>query len=99
MLKEAKQSLLSEPLRARTSPKGTKFNSVGWTPAISAADRSVAESDTLMAQTHVSLYVHVVFSTKNRVGLITLEIESELFAYMGGIVRNYACRLIAANGT
>ena len=52
-----------------------------------------------MAQTHVSLIVHIVFSTKNRVNLITPEIEPELFAYIGGIIRNYESVLIAANGT
>lgn len=52
-----------------------------------------------MAQTHVSAYFHVVFSTKNRVGLITPEIEAELFAYIGGIVRAFDAVLVAAGGT
>ena len=34
-----------------------------------------------MAQTLVSLLVHVIFSTKNREPFISAEIESELFAY------------------
>ena len=37
-----------------------------------------------MAQTLVSLMVHVVFSSKNRQPLITPEVEPELYAYMGG---------------
>ena len=52
-----------------------------------------------MAQTLVSLLLHVVFSTKNRTDLITPEIEPELFAYMGGILRNNQSRLLDAGGT
>ena len=51
-----------------------------------------------MAQTLVSLMVHVIFSTKNREPFITLEIEPELFAYIGGILRNHESRLIDAGG-
>jgi REP element-mobilizing transposase RayT len=52
-----------------------------------------------MAQTLVSLYIHVIFSTKNRASLIRPEIEKELFAYLGGIAKNNDSRLLAANGT
>ena len=52
-----------------------------------------------MAQTLVKIYVHIVFSTKNRDDLILPEIENELFAYIGGILRKYNSVLIAANGT
>jgi putative transposase len=52
-----------------------------------------------MAQTHVSLFIHLIFSTKNRVDLIRPEIEAELFAYIGGILRNADSKLLAANGT
>lgn len=52
-----------------------------------------------MAQTLVSLYVHIIFSTKNRVGIIAPEIEPELFAYIGGILNNNKSKLLAANGT
>lgn len=52
-----------------------------------------------MAQTLVSLLVHVIFSTKHRADLITPEIESELFAYIGGVLNNNKSKLIAANGT
>jgi REP element-mobilizing transposase RayT len=52
-----------------------------------------------MAQTLVSLMVHVVFSTKHRAELITPEIETDLFAFMAGIVKNHDSRLLAANGT
>ena len=52
-----------------------------------------------MAQTLTSLMVHVIFSTKNREPFITPEIEPELFAYIGGILKNNKCRLLAASGT
>ena len=52
-----------------------------------------------MAQTLVQMFVHVVFSTKNRTDLIALEIETELFAYIGGIAANNDSKLVAANGT
>ena len=52
-----------------------------------------------MAQTLVSLMVHAVFSTKNREPIITPEIEPELFAYIGGILKNHDSRLIDAGGT
>src|SRR5436853_7053250 len=52
-----------------------------------------------MAQTLVSLTVHVIFSTKNREPLITPETEPELFAYVGGILKNHESRLLDAGGT
>jgi len=52
-----------------------------------------------MAQTLVSLLIHVIFSTKHRADLITPEIEPELFAYLGGIARNHHSPLLAGNGT
>jgi putative transposase len=52
-----------------------------------------------MAQTLVDLLVHVVFSTKNRMKLITPEIESGLFAYMAGTLKNLESPCLAINGT
>ena len=52
-----------------------------------------------MAQTLVKLYVHIIFSTKNRADLISPEIEEELFAYIGGISDNNKSKLLAAGGT
>lgn len=52
-----------------------------------------------MAQTLVSLLVHVVFSTKNRVDMITSDIEQGLFNFMAGTLKNKESRLLAANGT
>ncbi len=52
-----------------------------------------------MAQTLVSLYVHIIFSTKHRAELIAPEIENDLFAYSGGIANNNNSKLLAAGGT
>jgi len=52
-----------------------------------------------MAQTLVCLRVHVVFSTKDRQPMITPEIEPELYAYLGGVMRNLGSRCLAAGGT
>ena len=52
-----------------------------------------------MAQTLVTLLVHVVFSTKNRINLIPSEIEPDLFAFIGGILRVRGSHLIAAGCT
>jgi len=52
-----------------------------------------------MAQTLFSSYLHIVFSTKNRFNFISPEIEAELFAYIGGVVRNLNCVLLKAGGT
>lgn len=43
-------------------------------------------------------FYHTVFSTKQRAPLITPEIEERLFSFLGGIVRDLRCRLLAANG-
>lgn len=52
-----------------------------------------------MAQTLVSLLVHLIFSTKHRQDFITPEIEPPLFAYLGGIARKHQSRLLSAGGT
>jgi len=52
-----------------------------------------------MSQTLTSLLVHLIFSTKNRVSIITPEVELDLFAYMGGILKNCESRLLDAGGT
>jgi putative transposase len=52
-----------------------------------------------MSQTLTSLLVHLIFSTKDRVNIITPEVEPDLFAYMGGILKNQGSRLLDAGGT
>jgi putative transposase len=41
-----------------------------------------------MPQSYTCLHYHLVFSTKNRVPAITSDIESRLWEYLGGIVRD-----------
>ena len=52
-----------------------------------------------MAQTITSLYYHVVFSTKNRIGIIRPDVEDELYAYIGGILANNRSKLLIGDGT
>ena len=52
----------------------------------------------IVAQTLTKLLIHIVFSTRNREPLISLEIEPDLFAYIGGICRGNDSVLLAAGG-
>jgi REP element-mobilizing transposase RayT len=52
-----------------------------------------------MAQTLVSLYVHIIFSTKHRQNIILERDEPDLYAYIGGILNNNKSKLLAGNGT
>lgn len=40
-----------------------------------------------MPSTHLSLHYHLVFSTKDRIGMIAPEWRERLHAFLGGIVR------------
>jgi len=51
-----------------------------------------------MSHTATNLLVHLIFSTKQRRGLIIAEIESDLHAYLGGIVRETGGVALAING-
>lgn len=42
-----------------------------------------------MANTYTSLHYHLVFSTKNRTPWLTPEIESRVWAYIGGVARHH----------
>ena len=50
-----------------------------------------------MPQSLAKIYIHLVFSTKNRERLIPLEIHSELHAYMGGILKGLGCIPVEIN--
>lgn len=52
-----------------------------------------------MPQSLVKILAHIVFSTKDRVDLISHEMEAELFKYITGIVKGNGGRLIIVNGT
>jgi putative transposase len=40
-----------------------------------------------MAHSYVSLVVHIVFSTKDRIPFISADYRERLYDYMGGIIR------------
>ena len=48
-----------------------------------------------MANTYTQLYIHLVFSPKNRVALIKKEWKDDLEKYITGIVQNHKHKLIA----
>ena len=52
-----------------------------------------------MAQTCGNVVVHLIFSTKLRQPLIGPDIRSDLFAYLGGIVRELRSTALIINGT
>jgi REP element-mobilizing transposase RayT len=43
-------------------------------------------------------YYHIVFSTKQRANLITPELEARLHPFLGGMVRDLRCSLLAIGG-
>jgi putative transposase len=51
-----------------------------------------------MAGTLTRLLVHITFSTRGREPLIPESIETELYAYIGGISRNHGSVLMAMGG-
>lgn len=51
-----------------------------------------------MPQSFASLHCHLVFSTKNRKPLINQQLQPRLFAYIGGILKDLSCELVAAGG-
>ena len=50
-----------------------------------------------MANTYTQLYVHIVFSVKNRQALISKQHKSELHKYITGIITNKGQKLIQIN--
>lgn len=52
-----------------------------------------------MSHNFAANFVHCVFSTKDRCDLIPPELQSRLWAYLGGISRNLGFDLLAAGGT
>ncbi len=51
-----------------------------------------------MGQSLVKNYLHIVFSTKNRLPLINFPYENELYAYLGGICNNMDCQTVKIGG-
>jgi putative transposase len=52
-----------------------------------------------MGHTSTNLLAHIIFSTKQRAPLIITEIEPDLHAYLGGIIREIGGVALAINGT
>ena len=52
-----------------------------------------------MPQSLSSVYLHLVFSTKNRIPLIGPESRSRLWAYLGGICTGLHCTPVQIGGT
>jgi REP element-mobilizing transposase RayT len=52
-----------------------------------------------MAQTHLSLYVHLVFHTKGNRESINEEWRERLFAFLGGCIKTAGCIPLAIGGT
>ena len=51
-----------------------------------------------MSQSLSKIYVHIIFSVKNREPLIQDTIKDELFNYLGGICKNLECNPIQVGG-
>ena len=51
-----------------------------------------------MPQSFTCLHYHFIFSTKHREPTITTDIQTRLYDYLGGVVRNQGGVLIAAGG-
>jgi len=51
-----------------------------------------------MPQSLSKVYVHIIFSTKNRENLIDDEIKNDLFDYIGGICRGLECNPVRIGG-
>ena len=51
-----------------------------------------------MPQSLSKVYLHIVFSTKDRVEVIDDEVKTELYRYMAGILKNLECPAIKIGG-
>ncbi|MEX2168168.1 MAG: IS200/IS605 family transposase [Pirellulales bacterium] len=51
-----------------------------------------------MAGTYTNLLCHIVFSTKNRVPMVSDSIQSDLYSYIGGIIRGEGGVLLEIGG-
>lgn len=51
-----------------------------------------------MAHSYLAVYLHIVFSTKGRLPLITPEVQKPLWRYLAGIARNHGMKALAIGG-
>lgn len=52
-----------------------------------------------MPSTYTNLIYHIVFSTKQRLPLISADLQDELYRYIGGIIRGEGGTLLEIGGT
>lgn len=52
-----------------------------------------------MAHAYTSLFIHCVFSTRDRRHLIPADLQPQLWAYIGGIARQHGMKALAVGGT
>jgi REP element-mobilizing transposase RayT len=55
-------------------------------------------TEAAMPSAYTQNFYHTVFSTKHRTMLITSDLEERLYPFMGGILRDFRCTLLAING-
>lgn len=51
-----------------------------------------------MPQSLARVLVHLVFSTKHRAAVLSTDVRSELYPYLGGVLRNIGCTTIQVGG-
>jgi putative transposase len=51
-----------------------------------------------MANTYTALFYHLIFSTKNRIRHIKPEIETRVWAYIGGVARKHSLTALQVGG-
>jgi len=52
-----------------------------------------------MAQSLAKIYIHIIFHTKNNYPFIKQDVEQDLYAYIGGIIKNCEGIPLQINGT
>jgi putative transposase len=52
-----------------------------------------------MAHTFTKILLHIVFGTKDRKPMLDFDMRQRLYPYMGGVLRELGCSMIAVNGT
>jgi REP element-mobilizing transposase RayT len=66
------------------------FEPTGLGPSESTEDE--------MSDAFSNLSIHLVFSTKDRIPLMTVGVRNQLFPYIGGIVKGFGGTIIAVGG-
>ncbi|MCK6614089.1 MAG: IS200/IS605 family transposase [Ignavibacteriaceae bacterium] len=51
-----------------------------------------------MANTYTQLYIHIIFATKTRMGVISPQWKEDLYKYISGIIKNRKQKLYIING-